>query len=199
MNRASSILLAVTLVLVLTSMLSARVAQAPVAQSMPTSISRLVSVSNYGLAFITDEVVLEEGRSISIGIPSEYKDNLVEYYAADPEVTIAAFTHSQHPNIIFLNATSQSPRQQLSLVTVLQGVMWQDTSGSFNLTFPGTPVLLQALQTFNISIVLPKDADIEIPPAGFNLTKTNETVTLYTEARALAPATREDLSISFNS
>lgn len=199
MNRASSILLAVTLVLVLTSTLSARVARASVVQSTPTSISRLVSVSNYGLTFITDEIILQEGSSISIGIPSEYKGNLVEYYTADPEVTVAAFTDSQHPNIIFLNVTSQSPRHQLSLVTVLRGVIWQEMSGAFNLTFPETPVLLQELQTFNISIVLPKDADIKIPPVGFNLTKTNETVTLYTEARALAPVTKDDLSISFNS
>ena len=174
-------------------------AQAPVGQSTPIEISRLISVSNYGLTFITDEIILQEGTSISIGIPLEYKSNLLEYYATDPGVTVTAFSNSQHPNVIFLNVTSQSPREQVTLVTVLRGVIWQEMSGSFNLTFPKTPVLLQELQTFNISIVLPKDADIKTPPAGFNFTTTNETVALYAEGRALAPLTREDLSISFNS
>ncbi|MDH5704246.1 MAG: hypothetical protein OEY99_08530, partial [Aigarchaeota archaeon] len=199
MNRVPSILVALTLVLLLTPITSARMAQAPVAQSTPIQISRLISVSNYGLTFITDEIILQEGTSISIGIPLEYKSNLLEYYATDPGVTVTAFSNSQHPNVIFLNVTSQSPREQVTLVTVLRGVIWQEMSGSFNLTFPKTPVLLQELQTFNISIVLPKDADIKTPPAGFNFTATNETVALYTEARALAPLTREDLSISFNS
>lgn len=199
MKRATSILFAATLVLGLTLLTNSRIPQASALQATPIKISRIISVSNHGLTFISDEITLQEGNSISIGIPIEYKSNLLEYYSTDDGVTVTPFSNPEYPDLTFLNITSQSPRERITLVTVLRDAISQDASGLFNLTFPETPVLLQELQTFNLSILLPKDADIKTPPGGFNLTTTNQTIILYTDTRALDPLTRKNVSIQFNS
>jgi len=172
--------------------------QASALQAKPIKISRVISVSNCGLTFITDQITLQEGNSVSIGMPLRYSNNILEYYSSDPEVALTQFSNPQYPNLTFINITSKNPRERISLVTVLRGVISQDTSAAFNLTVPEAPVLLEELQTFDVSILLPKDVDIT-PPAEFNVTSTNQTVMLYTNTTTLEPLSTKDLSISFKS
>ena len=198
MKKTTSILLVATLVLGISLLANSRMPQASALQAKPIKISRVISVSNYGLTFITDEITLQEGNSISIGMPIRYSDNILEYYGYDGEVAVTQFSNPQYPNLTFINITSQTPRERISLVTVLRGVISQDASAVFNLTVPKVPVLLEELQMFDVSILLPKDVDIT-PPAEFNVTSTNQTVMLYTNTTTLKPLSTKDLSISFKS
>jgi len=198
LKKTTSILLVATLVLGISLLANNRMPQASALQAKPIKISRVISVSNYGLTFITDQITLQEGNSVSIGMPIQYSNNILEYYSSDREVAVTRFSNPQYPNLTFINITSPSPRERIDLVTVLRGVISQDASAVFNLTVPKAPVLLEEVQTFDVSILLPKDVDIT-PPAEFNVTSTNQTVMLYTNTTTLKPLSTKDLSISFKS
>ncbi|RJS80355.1 hypothetical protein CW711_00010 [Candidatus Bathyarchaeota archaeon] len=183
--------------------------------ALEVHVNRVIRVDDGGALTINDTITVSKGVNGSItslskflvGIPRGFERNLVKVYAYNGSVRLNVRNISfgradiRGFEVLFPNKVNLDDVETYSftVIYVFSGLVSSETSLRFRFEFPKYPTLEYEVQSYNLTVVLPPDAEEPAGSIPFNETTDGDSLILKYSEGTVSAFAKDSAWVTFSS